>query len=128
MSDILHEMQDTVDEHKESLGDGAYVRMCDGLKQLHKATALRVVVYHEFSCEKSGDDEPHRVEWAEKSRIMTVGPGRHSWGYAFEISKLTTDMSLCTVGQPFEMGTSICVVRSVEPYLKRARDGEAAAA
>ena len=59
---------------------------------------------------------------------MTVGPGRHSWGYAFEISKLTTDMSLCTVGQPFEMGTSVIVVRSVEPYLKRARDGEAAAA
>ena len=41
----LAELQDTLDEHKEALPNGAYVQLCDGLKRLHSLTDLYIVRY-----------------------------------------------------------------------------------
>ena len=124
MSTLVHEMQDAIDEHKESLGDGAYVLLCNSLKELHKATALRRVYYYEFSPGLAAAG----VVCRKNVRIMEVSDVecQFPWGFAFEDSSLPTDMSLCPVHVPFSMGNSQYMVEGIEPYLKRSRedDGE----
>ena len=41
--EVIQDMQATLDEHKETLGDGAYVSLSDGLKELHSITKLEAV-------------------------------------------------------------------------------------
>ena len=124
MSTLVHEMQDAIDEHKESLGDGAYVLLCNSLKELHKATALRRVYYYEFS----SVDGLAGVVGIPHVRIMEVSDVecQFPWKHAFEDSTLPTDMGLSPLHVPFSMGNSKYMVMSIEPYLKRSRedDGE----
>ena len=49
-----------------------------------------------------------------------------SWHYAFERGALPHDMSRLLIAEPFEMDGAQVIVKSVEPYLKRGRDGEPA--
>ena len=49
-----------------------------------------------------------------------------NWEYAFECGALPHDMSRLLIAEPFEMDGAQVIVKSVEPYLKRGRDGEPA--
>ena len=49
---VLRGMQEIVDEHKESLGDGAYVILCDGLKRLYELHHLELLA----ECIRNVDD------------------------------------------------------------------------
>ena len=120
MSNLVHEMQDAIDERKESLGDGAYLLLCNSLKELHKATALRLVVYYEFSRGLADAGVVRR----KNMRIMEVSDVecQCSWKNAFETSTLPTDMGMSPLRVPFSMGNSQCMVMSIEPYLKRSRE------
>ena len=130
MSDLVREMQEQIDEHKEALGVGAYVSLSIGLKelqQLHAATNLFKVCYFKF--EVDPDETASCVIFTERMCIMSkkdlVGASkRPCWDTVFRYSELPNDMTNCVLNKPFHNGScrEITIVTSVEPYLKRSRE------
>ena len=135
-ADITHStymdtIQNIIDEKREALGDGAYVKLCNAIKELHPLTRLYKVTYLEFYLFYEGEreDKP-TVLWRRRTRIM---PRQGSdgnmiptcdWCYVFPRSQLPHDMSRLPMNEPFEQDGNQLVVTAVEPYLKRARDDE----
>ena len=126
--DTLQDMQAVLDDHKEALGDGAYLRLSDGLKQLHSVTKLFIITYGEFAAETSDDGAGPSVSFRTKTRIMRKGdaPDRTNWSQVFYRNELPADHTNLKLHDPFHSGNKVIVVFSVEPYLKRGRDDETA--
>ena len=123
MSDLVHELQDTIDEHKESLGDGAYVSLSNGLKQLYAATNLFKVCYIKFEADGATVNFTERMCIMPKKDLVggLKGP---CWNTVFRHNELPRDMCCCVLNMPFhgEKDRDLCIVTSVEPYLKRSRE------
>ena len=129
MSDLVREMQEHIDEHKEALGDGAYVSLSDGLKELFAATNLFKVCYIKFEADLEQIANVGVVISTERMCIMpkkdlVVGLKGPCWTTVFRYNELPNDMTNCVLNKPFhgENGRDLCMVTSVEPYLKRSRE------
>ena len=129
MSDFVREMQERIDEHKEALGDGAYVSLSDGLKELFAATILFKVCYIKFEADLEQIANVGVVISTERMCIMpkkdlVVGLKGPCWTTVFRYNELPNDMTNCVLNKPFhgENGRDLCMVTSVEPYLKRSRE------
>ena len=129
--DLVDTMMEIVDRHKEALGDGDYVSMCDALKVLHEVKKLYTVRYWEMSvereCEEDEEDGPMRsyVAIGTKTRIMTAathGDRAFGWTEAFRTSTLPANMERCPLNSPHPSVDRVLFVSSVEPYLKRRRE------
>ena len=131
MSDLIREMQEKIDEHKEALGDGAYVSLSNGLKELHAATNLYEVRYITFEAH-CGDPEnvaTMGVIFKKRVRIMAKkeyvgGIKKPCWNTAFRFNELPNDMSNCVLNRPThdDLTCYAFIVTSVKPYLKRSRE------
>eukprot|EP01045_Picozoa_sp_COSAG04_P043869 COSAG04_NODE_14599_length_562_cov_0.719222_2_plen_122_part_00 len=90
----IAEMQGTLDEHKEALPTGAYVQLCNGLKQLHSVTKLYTVKYCEVTLEDHGDGERPGLSYHTASCIMRTGEQpRMDWYTVFQQYTLPTDLT-----------------------------------
>ena len=126
----IAELQDTLDEHKEALGDGAYVQLCDGLKRLHSLTDLYNVRYCQVDLEDH-EDGPGRpgLSHHTASCIMRAGTHRRAtWYTVFQQYTLPVDLTCLKLHEPVFIGNhSVRIVMSVEPYLKREQEMTAVA-
>ena len=118
------EMQSTLDEHKEALPNGAYVQLCNGLKQLHSVTKLYIVKYCEVTLEDPGDGGRPGLSYHTASCIMRTGEHpRMDWYTVFQQYTLPTDLTCLKLQEPMFAGDQrVRIVKSIEPYLKRAWD------
>ena len=122
----IAELQDTLDEHKDALPNGAYVQLCDGLKRLHSLTKLYIVKYCEVTLADHEDGGRPGLSYHTASCIMRTGERpRMDWYTVFQQYTLPTDLTCLKLQEPMFAGDQrVRIVKSIEPYLKRARDEE----
>ena len=113
----------------DNLPESVYLNACNTLKDLHPLTKLYKVTYLKFYVESYGPT----TEVARRTSTIIMERKDDSyeqlvtnWHAVFERGSLPHDMSSLPIGEPFNMDGAQVIVKSVEPYLKRGRDGEPA--
>eukprot|EP01045_Picozoa_sp_COSAG04_P032032 COSAG04_NODE_6143_length_1398_cov_11.665331_1_plen_227_part_00 len=120
MSNPVAEMQSTLDDHKQALPNGAYVQLCNTLKDLHSLTNIYTVKYCEVKLEGA------TLSCHTGSCILPISSRRtRDWEDVFFSNTLPTDFSNLKLHEPFFLSDSRCrIVSSIEPYLKRQREDD----
>ena len=130
----LRRLQEAVENLSgvEHIPESVYLDACNALKDLHPLTKLYKVTYLKFYVDRPCTGDAPEV--ARRTHTLIMERKDHedppfvtsNWGYAFECGDLPHDMSRLLIDEPFEMDGAQVIVKSVEPYLKRGRDGEPA--
>ena len=77
MSELVREMQERIDEHKEALGDGACVSLSNGLKQLYATIDTFQATVPTLLEDRAGlktESEPEPPERAQSERSSFTRP------------------------------------------------------
>ena len=141
MSDNIMQMQTSLDKHKHDIPDGLYLTMSNHLKDLFPLANLFQVSYTTFgvaygqfaedTISTLPDPGGASVIADKRTRIMAkverVCYSRtRGWDTVFCHNELPNDMTKCVLNKPFrdESCLKLCIVTSVEPYLKRPREDD----
>ena len=116
----VEQMQATLDDNQQKMPEGAYLKLCNCVKELHHVTKLYEVTYYEIYTE--GDECGMFMD--KHVRIMPqVDEFRHHiWPSILKLGKLprAQDGGVPALDSvPFEMNGHYFVITDCKRYLKR---------
>eukprot|EP01047_Picozoa_sp_COSAG01_P051411 COSAG01_NODE_5302_length_4350_cov_31.768055_4_plen_132_part_00 len=125
--DAMETMQATLDEFQQEMPEGAYLKLCNCVKELHHLTKLYEVTFYEIYYNSEGGYMQSRCHVRIMVQDDDFQPGRALFGAVLGKEILTRgklpraeDGRVPTLqSTPFELNGHYFVITHIKRYLKR---------